>query len=123
MTPDALRRHVAAALHIGLDDATPNQPEDGAADHERWVARVQEWADWIHEAYAPHLQPETPAADPVTISVSRDLLSSLVDEDACWFDHHGGCQGHGYLSLEPGEKCPQAEVKTLLGEPAEVRND
>lgn len=49
-----------------------------------------------------------------TISVSRDLLESLVDSDGCWFDHQGGCQAHGYLGLEPGEICPQAELKALL---------
>lgn len=42
------------------------------------------------------------------------LLRDLVDADDCWFDHHGGCQAHGYLSLEPGERCPQAEAKELL---------
>jgi hypothetical protein len=41
------------------------------------------------------------------------LIRDLVDADTCWFDHHGGCQ-HGYLSLEPGEKCPQQEAKELL---------
>jgi hypothetical protein len=43
-----------------------------------------------------------------------ELLRSLVDPDDCWFDHHGGCQAHGFLSLEPGEKCPHAEAKELL---------
>ena len=42
------------------------------------------------------------------------LIADLVDADDCWFDHHGGCQAHGYLSLEPGEKCPQQEAKELL---------
>ncbi len=42
------------------------------------------------------------------------LLADLVDRDDCWFDHHGGCQAHGYLSLEQGEKCPQHEAKELL---------
>lgn len=51
-------------------------------------------------------------SDDITIPI--DLLRSLVDEDDCWFDHHGGCQAHGYLSLEPGEKCPQAEAKERL---------
>jgi hypothetical protein len=55
----------------------------------------------------------------------RDLLESLVDDDPCWFDHHGGCQAHGYLSLEPGELCPQAELKALLAapDPAEDAHD
>lgn len=43
-----------------------------------------------------------------------DLLESLVDDGECYFDHHGGCQGHGYLSLEPGEICPQRQTKYLL---------
>ena len=32
----------------------------------------------------------------------------------CRFDHHGGCQEHGFLSLEPGEKCPNQEAHELL---------
>lgn len=39
------------------------------------------------------------------------LIRDLTDRDPCWFDHHGGCQAHGYLSLEPGELCPQQAAK------------
>lgn len=46
--------------------------------------------------------------------VALRLIRDLIDPDGCWFDHHGGCQAHGYLSLEPGEKCPQQEAKELL---------
>jgi hypothetical protein len=45
-----------------------------------------------------------------------ELLVCLVDSDDCWFDHHGGCQAHGYLSLAPGEICPVRETKDLLDE-------
>lgn len=44
------------------------------------------------------------------------LLRDMVDEDPCWFDHGGGCQAHGYISLQPGELCPHAEAKQLLEE-------
>lgn len=44
------------------------------------------------------------------------LLRDMVDDDPCWLDHHGGCQAHGYLSLQPGELCPHAEAKQLLEE-------
>ncbi len=44
------------------------------------------------------------------------LIRDLTDSDDCWFDHHGGCQAHGYLSLKPGEKCPQQEAKEILEE-------
>lgn len=56
--------------------------------------------------------PEPAPAD--ELRVSRELLESLVDDEPCWLDHHGGCQAHGYLSLESGELCPQAELKSLL---------
>ncbi len=42
------------------------------------------------------------------------LIRDLLDSDDCWFDHHGGCQAHGYLSLEPGALCPPAEAKLVL---------
>ena len=48
------------------------------------------------------------------VAIQVDLLKSLVDPDECWFDHHGGCQAHGYLSLEPGEACPQEELRAIL---------
>ena len=51
---------------------------------------------------------------PEMITIPRQLLDDLLDEDDCSFDHHGGCQAHGYLSLEPGELCPQEEAKRIL---------
>ena len=42
------------------------------------------------------------------------LLEELVDPDDCWFDHHGGCQAHGFISLEPGETCPHQDAKELI---------
>lgn len=54
-------------------------------------------------------------AEQSSLTVSRDLLESLVSEESCRFDYHGGCQEHGYLTLEAGELCPQMELKQLLG--------
>lgn len=45
-----------------------------------------------------------------------DLLRDMVDPGECWFDHHGGCQEHGYLSLRPGEICPHEEAKQVIKE-------
>ena len=39
------------------------------------------------------------------------LAESLIEPEQCSFDHHGGCQSHGYLTLEPGWMCPQADLK------------
>jgi hypothetical protein len=44
------------------------------------------------------------------------LLRDLTDGDPCLFDHHGGCQAHGYLTLQPGELCPHEEAKRLLAD-------
>ena len=41
------------------------------------------------------------------------LLPDLVDQNECWFDHRGGCQEHGYLSLA-GAKCPQQELRDYI---------
>ncbi|MEV1003469.1 hypothetical protein [Nonomuraea sp. NPDC050202] len=56
---------------------------------------------------------EAPAAEGLAV-VPVELLQALSDPGECGFDHHGGCQEHGYLSLEPGERCPQAELRELL---------
>ncbi|WP_327139382.1 hypothetical protein [Nocardia sp. NBC_01327] len=46
----------------------------------------------------------------------RSLVIAFTDSGACWHDHHGGCQAHGYLRLEPGELCPHAVAKQLIAE-------
>ena len=48
------------------------------------------------------------------VKVPLSLLESLIDSEPCWFDHHGGCQNHLYLSLEPGEICPQQDLKNRV---------
>jgi len=54
-------------------------------------------------------QPEPEITDKL-VAMVRDM----VDPDDCWFDHNGGCQAHGYISLQHGELCPQAEAKAWL---------
>ena len=56
-----------------------------------------------------------------TVPQLLSLIRDLVDDEPCWFDHHGGCQAHGYLSLTPGQQCPQAEAKALLAEHDNLR--
>lgn len=52
-----------------------------------------------------------------------ELLNDLVDLDPCSFDHRGGCQSHGYLSLQPGETCPEEAAKQLIAEGTRVPAD
>ena len=42
----------------------------------------------------------------------RALVSDLRDRSPCWFDHHGFCQGHGWMDASP---CPHARAARLLG--------
>lgn len=66
------------------------------------------------------LDPDTVLDGPIVVlhpgrvTVTIALLESLWAGTACSFDHHGGCQEHGYLSLQPGEVCPQHEVGEVL---------
>lgn len=65
----------------------------------------------IHGLFMRDAKEALEAAAPFIISQATDLISDLTDPDECSFDHHGGCQAHGYLSLQPGETCPQHDAK------------
>lgn len=45
------------------------------------------------------------------LEAATNLIGELTEHDECSFDHHGGCQAHGYLELSPGAKCPQQDAK------------
>ncbi len=69
---------------------------------------------WIeHVDYADGPESRAMAEELVKL---RTLVADFTDPDECSFDHHGGCQAHGYLSLEPGELCPHEEAKRYLKE-------
>jgi hypothetical protein len=53
---------------------------------------------------------------PTAFAEALTLIESLVDPDECQRDHHGGCQAHGYLDLEPGEPCPNQHAKDFVAE-------
>lgn len=44
----------------------------------------------------------------------RDLAEQLYQPGPCSFDHHGGCQEHLWLSLGPGEECPDGRAQRLF---------
>jgi len=39
------------------------------------------------------------------------LIADLADPDECWFDHHGYCQAHGWMSKE---RCPHGLAQEIL---------
>lgn len=43
-----------------------------------------------------------------------NLIRDLTNDEPCDYDHHGGCQTHGYLNLEPAERCPHDDARQIL---------
>ncbi|MFI6368676.1 hypothetical protein ACIBG0_38840 [Nocardia sp. NPDC050630] len=76
--------------------------------------QLREWADDTEPDFWPEDRPMRLMA--AQLLKLRQLVADFVDPDDCHFDHHGGCQAHGYLSLKPGELCPHAEAKQYLAE-------
>ena len=100
---------VAALKEVGELLAFLKEPEPPKGLKDAWAKLpIFKLNDATARGYAP---------DEIVrnVDVPIDLLAALVDDDDCQFDHGGGCQAHGYLSLAPGEKCPQAELKEIVG--------
>lgn len=130
---DADLREVDALATYAPDCAHRLAAEVRALRAELAKVNVEVGRAWLALPHGPHpalhddslaghiraaLVARTPQpAELASVLVSRELLDALVDDGDCWFDHHGGCQEHGYLELEPGEKCPHAEAKELLAAP------
>jgi hypothetical protein len=78
-------------------DSNPGQP---GSPVERMREKSLGLARRVLEPAAPHI-----------LASATSLIADLTDSEECSFDHHGGCQAHGYLSLQPGETCPQHDAK------------
>jgi len=69
---------------------------------------------WITDASRDQrremMQAVIEAAAPYMLAAATVLINELTEHDECQFDHHGGCQAHGY-HLSPGELCPQQKAK------------
>lgn len=46
------------------------------------------------------------------LRVLLDLVSDLTYSEECWFDHHGYCQAHDWLTEGT---CPHARAQTVVG--------
>jgi hypothetical protein len=71
-----------------------------------WYMKVQEFVNTL----------STPAPKIDAVREAVEILKDIVSEEDCRFDHHGGCQEHGYLILKSGEECPQAAAKRFIKE-------
>lgn len=75
-------------------------------------------AQMVIDEAAPHIRAQADAdqaiaRDRLCAEVDRlqNAIAYLTDPTPCWFDHHGYCQAHGWLTA--GE-CPHARAKRLL---------
>ena len=53
-------------------------------------------------------------AEQAQVAEATALLREFVDDDPCQLDHHGGCQTHGFLEPEPGERCHVERAREFL---------
>lgn len=93
-------------------------------DHDAVRAAIDyllELGDVDHLGHAVHDLLEDHAALRAKVQRLTELIADLASDEDCWFDHHGGCQEHGYLSLESGQKCPHQEAKEVLAENGAIR--
>lgn len=109
----------------------PDQSPIDGADYDHHPDRT--WIEGTGYQDPPDFRPAHPASESIGRRVNyppdgikrqdRDVteLAEMLDahthppsEDPCVFDHHGGCQAHGFLSLKPGELCPTARAHALL---------
>ena len=88
---------------------------------EQRLSAIRERAKRVEDNHVGWSEPEDVQAslDDVAplleaVEAAYPIIRDMVDPDECWFDHGGGCQAHGYLSLEPGENCPQYDAKKWL---------
>lgn len=47
-------------------------------------------------------------------AAARQIIEELTDPDPCSFDHHGGCQAHGFFDLTPENPCGHEKAKRFL---------
>ncbi len=45
---------------------------------------------------------------------SLAILEDMIDSGECWYDHHGYCQEHAWMTINPS--CPHKRAKQLLAE-------
>jgi hypothetical protein len=86
-----VREGVVATLHGEHDDAQPYRDSG-------FMARAREDVPFLLERVAK----------------LEGLVKELTDPDACWFDHQGHCQAHGWPYTEPS--CPDGRAQTLFPE-------
>ncbi|ASX98968.1 hypothetical protein SEA_ROSIEPOSIE_73 [Arthrobacter phage RosiePosie] len=92
--------------------------DNGAAKHPEYewetaTSDLTEYAFGIAAGLIRRGYHKTPD-DLVKVADIRPIIRDLLDPDPCERDHNGGCQAHLYLSLKPGDTCPQQTAKNWL---------
>lgn len=115
---DLARAAIEAAAPIIADHALRTATRE---QHEEMIHRVTE--DAINQAKPGLLalmeqqadQAITQRTEAIQAAERGPLLAlirDLMDAEECWYDHHGGCQAHGWGASEG--RCPHARARELL---------
>jgi hypothetical protein len=102
------------AILVCTHKTNPPAPSQDERDAEEYAKTQAGWKvpqEWIQDWFLAGRKGMVPASE---VERVKEVLKHIVDEEPCRFDHKGGCQAHGFIFLEPGEICPQAEAKSLL---------
>jgi hypothetical protein len=83
---------------------------------QRWIEAAEGGPNggWLPFSVREHFGTDTPKLL-AEVEQLRALLAEFVDDEPCEFDHHGGCQTHGFLEPRPGQRCHVARARELLG--------
>lgn len=94
---------LTAAIDALWADRYPDEPyPDSEFDADRLT--IEGHAHAVLEAVLPLLRQRY---KPVI-----DILTDLTDPNPCWYDHHGYCQEHGWMTTDP--PCAQKRAKEWL---------
>lgn len=94
-----------------MSDQTTMSVEDTAVRMEQLAASAL--ADSPLRTIALHFQDAARHLRRQTseIEMLRALVTDLADPDRCLFDHHGYCQAHGWMVVNP--PCPHGRAQEM----------
>ena len=115
MSDDELLETYRASVNKAMDEANARDGFASNMSRESIVAGLRAVFDMSKGEKRAEWEAEQGETEKPSERIHQ-LIHDLTDPGECWFDHHGGCQEHGYLTLQPGEKCPHAEARELLAE-------
>lgn len=86
-------------------------PLDNDPTHREWTAE-EDWTQVQADAAFTANAREDVKLLLDRVAELEKLVKQLADPEACWFDHHGHCQAHGWPHAEPS--CPDGRANKMF---------